>query len=250
MKFLQFAVLLTGFAILMNSCSKTPVDVGVDDNTYSTTAAVNKCDYSPYSPGSSFTFEIGTKNPSSGKWSYAENRGNMTAYKDINGKKYTAGTGFFPQDSSMKATEGYIRCDAVGLYSIVKGLNNGADVDFQLLQYPLVKAKTWKSPTYVQTQNSNGITVTTSNTYDFKVVNIGLTRKVKDKTFTEVAEIEESVTSVSGFQGQSFTSKITYSRFYDKKLGIIETIFFNSDPFTGARSDTALVQKLVSYSIK
>ena len=113
-----------------------------------------------------------------------------------------------------------------------------------------MKAKTWKSPTYVQTQNSNGITVTTSNTYDFKVVNIGLTRKVKDKTFTEVAEIEESVTSVSGFQGQSFTSKITYSRFYDKKLGIIETIFFNSDPFTGARSDTALVQKLVSYSIK
>ena len=244
MKILQFALILCGCTILMNSCKKDPVDVA-DDNQYSTAAATNKCDYSPYSVGSTFTFEIANKDYFTDKWSYVENRGNMTGYQDIGGKKYTVGTGFFPQDSSIKASEGFIRCDATGMYVLAKGLNNGKDFELPLLQFPITKSKAWKSTPITITQNG----ASTINQYTFKVANTGLKRKVKNNTFNDVIEMDESLIATSQFSGQTITQEIAYKRYYDKKLGIIETIFFLDDPFTGVK-DTAFVSRLVSYSIK
>jgi hypothetical protein len=245
MKILKFTFILIGCTLIAFSCSKDPIDpvIPADDNKISTTAATNKCDYSPYSPGTTFTFELATKNTFDEKWTYVENRGNMTGYQDLNGKKYSIGKGFFPQDSSVKQDDGLIRCDGVGMFILAKGLDNGKDFELPVLQYPLTKSKTWKSAPITTTQQG----YTTTNQYSYKVLNTGLTKTIKKNTFKDVIEIDESLIVTSTVLPQPFV--FTYKRFYDKQVGLIQTIFYNTDFFTG-KPDTSLMSSIVSYSIK
>lgn len=248
MKIFKISAILFTVALLINSCGKDPVDPATtpDDNKISTTAATNKCDYSPYSPGTTFTFEYATKDFLSEKWSYSEYRGSVTEYRDLNGKKYSVGKGFFAQDTSSASrnTEGFIRCDGTGMFALAKGINNGKDAELPLLQYPLTKGKTWSSAAFTIAQNG----ATGTNQYKYKVVNVGLTKKVKNNTFKDVIEIEETVVFKTTVPFP-IENEYKYTRFFDKQVGLIETIFLFEDPFTGD-SDTTAIQRLVSFSIK
>ena len=246
MKILQFALILCGCTILLHSCSKDPIETPADNNQISTAAADNKCDYSPYSPGTTFTYELASKDIFNGQWNYAELRGNVSGYKTLNGKKYSVGTGMFPQDSSKTPKEGYIRCDATGMYVLGQKINNGADMELNLLQLPATKGKTWKSTPIVQT--SQGVTF--KSTYEYKILNVGLTKKVKNNTFKSVVELDESLVTTVTESGQTDTVSVTtFKRYYDKQVGHIETAYIAENFFSG-KLDTVFIQRLVSYSIK
>ena len=246
MKILQSAFVLLGCATAFLSCQKDGITT-LEPSVLNPNPAVNKCDYSPYSVGSTFTFELATKNIQANKWSFAENKGSMTRLLDTLTQKYSVGVGFFPQDTSVKKTESFIRCDAMGLYVLAKGINNGKDMELPMLQYPLTVGKTWKSAVVTTTFSGGNSTFY----YEYKVIKTGTSRLVKATTFTDVAEIQESIVLSTQYTGSPAISQTsTYSRFYDKKAGVIETIFFYQNPFLPNVKDTSMVQKLVLYNIK
>jgi hypothetical protein len=247
MKTLQFAIILCGCSFLMFSCSKDPVDAATtpDDNKISTTPADNKCDYSPYSPGTTFTYELATKDFNE-QWKYAEFRGNVSGYKTIGTKKYSVGTGLFPQDSSRTPKEGYIRCDATGMYVLAQGFNNGQDMELNLIQYPVAKNKTWKSAAISQTVQG----ATIKYQYIYKILNTGLVKKIKTNTFNNVIELDESLVTTLTESGVTDTVSVTtLKRFYDKQVGHIQTAYLAENFFSG-RIDTVFIQSIVSYSVK
>lgn len=243
----SLALLALSSSLVYVSCSADAVEPTTSSSA-STTPATNKCDYSPYSVGSTFTSEVAVKNIFDGKWSYSESKTSVTGLKDIGGKKWSTGMGIFSGDttSQVQSKEGYVRCDGAGTYALLKGVGaNGADLELNYLQYPLTKNKTWKSnPVSISQQG-----ITQKFYYQYTVLNTGLTKKIKNTTFKDVVEIEEKLIVSVTYNGDTDISETVLKRFFDKTAGHIQTISFFENPFTGD-VDTALVQSLVSYNIK
>jgi hypothetical protein len=241
------AIVALASSVLYTSCGKDPVNP-TEENVVSTAPAVNKCDFSPYSVGSTFTSEVGVKDILSGKWSYSEAKSSVTAYKDFNGKKWSTGTGFLSDVAAnqTQTKESYMRCDDKGAYLYVKGAGlNGQDIESPYLQYPLTKNKTWTSTPIINSVDG----LTEKFFYHYTVVNTGLSKKIKNTTFTNVIEIDEKALDIITFDGDTDTIQVNVKRFFDKTAGHIQTLAFYQDPFTG-KMDTAFVQNILSYYIK
>jgi hypothetical protein len=206
---------------------------------------VTNSDYAPLAQGCSFTYEFSTKDLATGEWKAAEMLTEINGSEDFQKQKWTVIN--HSMDQSLRAEPLSIlnHCDGYVLRKLIKTFNaQGVSIknyEIPMLKYPLEKGKTWKSKDFVTEVNKERALVFTM----FAVRKMGLARTVKGLTFSDVIQVDEE----SAVEVRGIAETIPVSRFYDKKVGLIEAITFGEHPVTHEQ-DTLSIQRLVRYEIK
>lgn len=202
-------------------------------------------DYAPLTEGNSFTYQFATKNHTTGEWTVAEMQTDVSRKETFQQQQWNIVSHSMNQNLRGEIPVELSHCDGYMLRKLLKTYNaQGVSIknyEIPMLQYPIAKGKTWKSQDFVTQVNSQKALVYTM----FAVRNMGLLRKVNGMTFTNVIHVdEEAAVEINGV-----AETIPVSRYYDKKVGLIEAITFGEHPVTHVQ-DTISIQRLVRYDVR
>jgi hypothetical protein len=214
-------------------------------NNSSTNVVNEHFDYAPLSVGSTFTYEFAKKDLTTGEWKTSEMSTGISNKEDFLKQTWTVINHSVSQDLRSVTSAELNHCDGYVFRKLLKTYNDqGVSIknyEIPMLKYPLEKGKTWKSQDFVTQLNGARALVFTM----FAVRNLSLTRTVKGTTYNDVIHVdEEAAVEINGV-----AETIPVSRFYDKKVGLIEAITFGEHPVTHDQ-DTVSIQRLVRYDIK
>jgi hypothetical protein len=226
------------FSFLWVGCQKentTTTTLIEDDRTF---------DYAPYAAGNSFKYQFATKNLTTGAWSVTEMITDVNSKETFQQQQWNVVNHSMNQNLRGEMPDELTHCDGYVLRKLFKTYNSqGVSIknyEIPMLRYPITKGKTWKSQDYVtQVNNSRALVYTM-----FAVRNTGLMRKVNGLLFNDVIHVdEEAAVEINGV-----AETIPVSRFYDKKVGLIEAITFGEHPVTHEQ-DTVSIQRLMGYKV-
>jgi hypothetical protein len=226
-------------SLLFVGCQKdnTAVSFPIDNNaTY---------DYAPIAEGNSFLYQFATKNLTTGEWSVTEMQTEVSNKETFQQQQWNVVSHSMNQNLRGEALNELSHCDGYVLKKLLKTYNaQGVSIknyEIPMLQYPIAKGKTWKSKDFVTQINNNKALVYTM----FAVRNTGLMRKVNGLLFTDVIHVdEEAAVEINGV-----AETIPVSRYYDKKVGLLEAITFGEHPVTHEQ-DTVSIQRLLGYKVR
>lgn len=217
------------------------------DNSVSTTPSVNDIayDYAPLLEGNAFKYQFAIKNLTTGAWTATEMQTEVSSKETFQQQEWRVVSHSINQNLRGETPVELSHCDGYVLRKLLKTYNaQGVSIknyEIPMLKYPIEKGKTWKSQDFVTQVNNNRALVYTM----FAVRNTGLLRKVNGLTFTDVIHVdEEAAVEINGV-----AETIPVSRYYDKKVGLIEAITFGEHPVTHEQ-DTLSIQRLVGYKVK
>jgi hypothetical protein len=234
-------------SILTTTLTATLLWMGCQkNNSVTTTPTVidTSYDYAPLTEGNSFIYQFATKNLTTGEWKVTEMRTDVTSKETFQKQQWNVVSHSMNQNLRAEILNELSHCDGYVLKKLLKTYNaQGVSIknyEIPMLQYPIAKGKTWKSQDFVTQVNSDRALVYTM----FAVRNTGLMRKVNGMLFTDVIHVdEEAAVEINGI-----AETIPVSRYYDKKVGLIEAITFGEHPVTHEQ-DTMSIQRLVGYKI-
>jgi hypothetical protein len=226
-------------SLLWVGCQKdnNAVSFPIDNN--------NSYDYAPLTEGNSFLYQFATKNLTTGEWSVTELQTDVNNKETFQSQQWNVVSHSMNQNLRGEMPVELSHCDGFVLRKLLKTYNaQGVSIknyEIPMLQYPIAKGKTWKSQDFVTQVNNQRALVYTM----FAVRNTGLMRKVNGLLFTDVIHVDEE----AAVEMNGVAETIPVSRYYDKKVGLIEAITFGEHPVTHEQ-DTMSIQRLVGYKIK
>jgi hypothetical protein len=205
---------------------------------------VTSYDYAPLTQGNSFMYQFAVKNLATGEWKVTEMRTDVISQEEFQKQNWAVINNSMNQNLRGEVSNELSHCDGYALRKLLKNYNaQGVSIknyEIPMLKYPIEKGKTWKSQDFVTQVNNEKALVYTM----FAVRNMGLMRKVNGLLFTDVIHVdEEAAVEINGI-----AETIPVSRFYDKKVGLIEAITFGEHPVTHEQ-DTISIQRLVGYKV-
>jgi hypothetical protein len=216
------------------------------DNSFGAipTNNITSYDYAPLTEGNSFTYQFATKNLTTREWKVTEMRTDVSSREEFQKQNWAVINHSINQNLRGEISYELSHCDGYVLRKLLKNYNaQGVSIknyEIPMLKYPIEKGKTWKSQDFITQINNEKALVYTM----FAVRNVGLMRKVNGLLFTDVIHVEEE----AAVEINGIAETIPVSRYYDKKVGLIEAITFVEHPVTHEQ-DTMSIQRLVGYKI-
>jgi hypothetical protein len=204
-------VLIVSTLSLVSACKKEDV----------ATATSSKCDYSPYSVGSKFVFNVNTTQIATDT---------ILGDTSINGVGYVKllSTGFSTAGNPSSSLS-FVRCDATGVYTLIDkgqvgavGASNFTAKEIQSIKLPATIGQTWKSDT-IKYSTSQGVSV--AILYKMLTTAVGGSKVANGTTYSNgLVTVQFKVFTAITYPGipTLVDSSTVTSNVFDKAVGYVE----------------------------